>query len=60
MDKIIEKINGLLGESYRTQVQNKMMWVYKDNKVAFRIDLNYALEMDKRNELENYLNTIIK
>ena len=57
MDKIIDIIKEKFPTSkYQNQV--KLMWVWQENKLMERFDLNYCQYLLDCNELEEYLNNI--
>ena len=53
--KVLELTNGEI-----THEQGNLLWLKSKGKQIPFIDLNYALEMDRRGELENYLKELIK
>jgi len=57
MDKIIDIIKEKFPTS-KYQNQGKLMWVWQENKLMERFDLNYCQYLLDCNELEEYLNNI--
>jgi hypothetical protein len=57
MDKIIDIIKQKFPTA-KYQNQGKLMWVWQENKLMERFDLNYCQYLLDCNELEEYLNNI--
>jgi hypothetical protein len=57
MDKIIDIIKQKFPTA-KYQNQGKLMWVWQENKLMERFDLNYCQYLLDCNELEEYLNNL--
>lgn len=54
MDKIIDIVKNKFPDA-NFHNQGKLLWVWQDNKLIERFDLNYLIYLNERNELEEYL-----